>query len=249
MRKTDFDAFHALLTECLAMWDKAPSARVSAIWFRTLSPYSLDAISDAFTAHMRDPVNGKFEAKPAHIIEQIERAAKADGRPGPEEAWAISLTARSEDDTVVWTTECAQAWGAAKPVMDMGDEVGARMAFREAYTRLVAEARARGEASAWEVSEGFDVDRRRIAVTAAIEAGRIPPGSQLALERGSVLLLGVSQASGAIPPQVRARLSDLRQHFAQPRDVRSDNDAERQALAQAKAEQAAQVDRYMSRRA
>lgn len=249
MRKTDFDDFHALLADCMSVWGNAPSASLSAIWFRTLSPYSLDTISNAFTAHMRDPANGKFEPKPGHIIEQIERAARNDGRPGPEEAWAISLTARSEDDTVVWTAECAQAWASAKPVMDMGDEVGARMAFREAYTRLVAEARARSEASAWEVSEGFDVDRRRIAVTAAIEAGRIPPGSHLAMERGSVLLLGVSRASGAIPPQVRERLSELRQHFAQPQEVRVGNDDERQALARAKASQAAQVDQYLSRRA
>jgi hypothetical protein len=248
MKQSDFDRFHAMLSGVMAMWDKVPTAQTIAVWFRALEGYDIATLSAAFSAHMRDPQNGKFEPKPAHIIEQIERAAKNDGRPGPEEAWAISVVARSEDETVVWTAECAQAWAAAKPIMDMGDEVGARMAFREAYARLVAEARSRGEATTWDVSEGFDKERRRLAVSSAIEAGRIPAGSHLALEQGSALLLQSAAKRSGMPPEVRERMAELRAMFTKNHDGPSEADAERDRLTALKREQQAKVDQFQQGR-
>lgn len=243
MKQSDFDAFHAILSDCLSMWSGAPSAGVSAIWFRTLSGYDLGTLSAAFSAHMRDPVNGKFEPKPGHIVEQIERMAKQDGRPGAEEAWAISLGARSEDETVVWTHECAQAWGAARPVLDMGDEVGARMAFKETYSRLVTEARARFEAASWEVSEGFDSERRRIAVARAVEAGRIPAGRYTAIEHITPLMLSGPYAG--IPEAVRQKLAELREQFTRPYDGPSEADLKRERLEELKRTQAQKVEQFM----
>lgn len=244
MKQADFDAFHAILSDCLSMWSGAPSAGVTAIWFRTLAAYDLGTLSAAFSAHMRDPANGKFEPKPGHIVEQIERMAKLDGRPGQEEAWAISLGARSEDETVVWTHECVQAWAAAKPVMDLGDEVGARMAFKETYTRLVTEARARFEPASWEVSEGFDGERRRIAVARAIETGRIPAGRYTAIEHITPLMLASSTAGG-IPADVRKKLAELRDQFTREYDGPSEADAEREQLAELKRVQAEKVEQFM----
>ena len=245
MKQADFDAFHAILSDCLLMWGVAPSAGVTAIWFRTLSGYDLGTLSAAFSAHMRDPANGKFEPKPGHIVEQIERMAKLDGRPGPEEAWAISLSARSEDDTVVWTNECAKAWVSAKPVIDMGDEVGARMAFRETYSRLVAEARARFEAASWEVSEGFDKERRRIAVSEAVEAGRIPAGKYTAIEHSATLLLGGSRKTTGIPDDVRQKLASLREQLTRRHDGPSEADEERKRTDQLKRNQSQKADQFM----
>lgn len=250
MKQADFDDFHEILSDCLSMWSGAPSAGVTAIWFRTLAAYDLGTLSAAFSAHMRDPVNGKFEPKPAHLIEQIERAAKNDGRPGPEEAWAISLGARDEGDTVVWTGECVQAWFAAKLVMDMGDEVGARMAFRETYTRLVADARARNEPASWEVSEGFDKDRRRSAIAFAIEAGRIPAGRHLALGHGAALLEGASvESSGGMPPEIRAKFNELREQWARRYEGPTEADLERERLVNLKREQQEKVDQFLRRTA
>lgn len=249
MKQSDFDNFHAMLSGVMSMWDKVPTAQTIAVWFRSLEGYDLATLSAAFSAHMRDPANGKFEPKPAHIIDQIERAAKNDGRPGPEEAWAISVDARSEDETIVWTAECSQAWATAKPIMDMGDEVGARMAFRESYARLVAEARARGEAVSWDVSEGFDKDRRRIAVSAAIEAGRIPAGSHLALEQSSTLLLESAMKHSKIPPEVRERMAELRAMFTTGKVGPSDADAERERLAALKRDQQSKVEEFQKGRA
>lgn len=244
MKQSDYTDFSKMLRTCLAMWGDAPSAEVSAMWFRVLSDYELDAVQAAFNSHMRDPVGGKFSPKPAHLIEQIQRAAKDDGRPGPEEAWAISLAARDEAETVVWTQECAQAWGACKPVMELGDEVGARMAFREAYTRMVTAARARNEPADWSVSEGFDKDLRRIAVSTAVEAGRIAPGRFVALESVSATaLLGGTQTSG-IPAEIRAKLAALSAQFTAPPTGVSDAEADRLRMAKLKREQADKVANY-----
>lgn len=248
MKQSDFDSFHTLLADCLSMWSSSPSAGVTAIWFRALAQHSLSDLSAAFSAHMRDPANGKFEPKPAHIIEQIERAARADGRPGAEEAWAISLGAKTEDETVVWTRECSQAWAAAKPVMGEGDEVGARMAFKETYARLVAEARARREPASWEVSEGFDKDRRRIAIAGAVEAGRLPAGQYVALEHTSALLLGSDlKAAIGIPVDVREKLADLRAMFANPPTGLSEADEERERTAALKRQQVEKVEQFLAR--
>lgn len=246
MTPNDFPEFKGLLSGVLSMWDKAPSAEASAVWFRSLEGHSLQNVSAAFSAHMRDPANGKYEPKPAHIIEQIEKAAKSDGRPGAEEAWAISLAGKSEADTVVWTTECAQAWFAALPVMNMGDEVGARMAFKEAYARLVLEARARREPVSWEVSEGFDKERRRVAIASAIDAGRINPGLYLAIDHSANLMLGMSGASaGGVPSAVREKLAALREQMTKRDAGHSESEAEAARIAELKKAQQAKVDQYM----
>lgn len=248
MKPSDLAEFNAILSECLSMWGNPPSAGITATWFRTLAGYDLPTLSAAFSAHMRDPQNGKFEPKPAHIIEQIERAAKNDGRPGAEEAWAISLAARDERDTVVWTHECAQAWGAAAQIMEMGDEVGARMAFKETYTRLVAEARARREPASWDVSEGFDKDRRRVAISQAIEVGRIPAGRYVAIEHDAPLMLGCSfEASKEIPAAVRQKLAELRDQFTRKHEGPSEADLERERMEELKRAQAEKVEQFMRR--
>ena len=246
MTKNDFDKFRKLLSGCLSMWDKAPSAESSAIWFRSLEEYSLQTVSAAFSAHMRDPANGKFEPKPAHIIEQIEKAAKNDGRPGVEEAWAIALAARDESDTVVWTVECSKAWFAALPVLELGDEVGARLAFKEAYTRMLTDARGRNEPIAWEVSEGFDKEKRRVAIAGAVDSGRIQPGRYLAIDHSTNLMLGMSGAStGGVPAAVREKLAALRDQMTKRDEGPSESEAEATRIAELKKAQQSKVDNYM----
>lgn len=103
----------------------------------------------------------------------LERVAVSDGRPGPEEAWSIALTASDEAETVVWTDEIAQALQVARPLLDVRDKVAARMAFCETYDRLVREAREAGVSSRWSASLGADQERRAIAIAGALQCGRI----------------------------------------------------------------------------
>jgi hypothetical protein len=94
-----------------------------------------------------------------------------DGRPGVEEAW--SMVPKGEADTAVWTEEMAQAMGAAHPLLDSGDEVGARMAFKEVYQNLCRQARDRCTPVAWSVSLGWDKSGRESAIKAGVAAGRL----------------------------------------------------------------------------
>jgi len=73
----------------------------------------------------------------------------------------------------VLTPEIQLAMQAAKPVMDLGDEVGARMAFRAAYDRLTDAARKAGTKPTWVVSLGHDPEGRINAVHQAQRLGRL----------------------------------------------------------------------------
>jgi hypothetical protein len=211
MRDNDLKPFTELLDATCGLLSRgaySPSAINTALWFRALQPYTLDHVRVGFDAHVRDPQRGRFVPTPADIIAQIEGVAATDGRPGAEEAWAIALRSRDEADTVVWTREIAQAIGIARPILDLGDEVGARMAFREAYGRLVDEARKARAPASWEVSLGFDPKRRDEAVRAAVAEGRLPAEELPALEGPAVPLLTLAE-SGQIPEHIRTDLRRL----------------------------------------
>lgn len=94
-----------------------------------------------------------------------------DGRPGPEEAWA--MIPRDEAASVVWTSEMAQAWGVAAPLLAQGDGVAARMAFLERYRALVQLGRDAGVPPQWTPSLGHDPLGRESALIEAAERGRL----------------------------------------------------------------------------
>ena len=128
-----------------------------------LSEYPEAAVLAALTRCRRE-VTGKLTL--AAVIARID-----DGRPGPDEAWA--MIPRTEDETVVWTDEMAQAWGAAQPLLVAGDAVAARMTFREAYTRIVTKARSERKFPTWFASLGLDKNGREGPIRDAITKGRI----------------------------------------------------------------------------
>lgn len=103
----------------------------------------------------------------------LERVEECDGRPGPEEAWAIALASSDEAETVIWTDEISQAMAVAQPLLEARDKVAARMAFCETYERIVRVAREANVPCRWVASLGADHERRALAVAAAVQAGRI----------------------------------------------------------------------------
>lgn len=94
-----------------------------------------------------------------------------DGRPGPEEAWA--MIPKDEGGSVVWTAEMAEALGVAMPLLLEGDVVAARVAFRERYVRLVSDARDAGKPVDWSLSEGHDRRGVERVVREAVDKGRL----------------------------------------------------------------------------
>lgn len=112
----------------------------------------------------QDEVHGRLAL--ADIIQRID-----DGRPGAEEAWG--MIPQDEWKTVVWCDEMAEAWGIASSILSAGDEVGARMAFKEAYNRLIREARSSGVKPHYWVSLGHDIHGREHVIREAVDRGRI----------------------------------------------------------------------------
>jgi len=109
----------------------------------------------------------------------FDRLADDDGRPSSDEAWAIALQATDEADTVVWNQEIQRALSAARPILEVGDKVGARMAFRESYDRAVRLNRESGVAPQWSASLGWDQQRRTAALESAQSLGLLS-GPQVA---------------------------------------------------------------------
>lgn len=91
------------------------------------------------------------------------------GHLSSDEAWA--LYPKDEYTTAVVTREMHQAMDAANSLMAEGDKIGARMAFKQAYERLVSESC--GKQPVWEITLGFDKAGRYDAVLKGIEQGRI----------------------------------------------------------------------------
>jgi hypothetical protein len=250
MRDADVGAFYALLDDVGALLQRpgqvmSPTAK--AMFFRAMAAYDLATVRAALDAHVKDPQRGRFMPLPADLIAQIQGAAADDGRPGAEEAWAIAMRAQDEADTVVWTEEIAQARSIAQPVLDAGDEVGARMAFREAYGRLVDEARHARRRLAWSVSLGFDPQRRRVALEAAAAAGRISLADVQLLGAPAtqeMLLLGMRAASGGAPPEVVEKLRELVSRWRSRADEPSTDVQARAETQRLQDETAARVDDY-----
>lgn len=106
----------------------------------------------------------RYRLSLADVIERMQ-----DGYPLPEEAWA--LVPKSEDETVVLPQEILNA--IPFELIANGDLTAARMAFRESYSRELAEARAQRREPRWLVSLGRDVAGRVKPIEDAVRLGRI----------------------------------------------------------------------------
>lgn len=151
----------AVTAELLAMELSPAAASVLAS--------DLDGIPEA--AVLAALVRCRRELRPgsfcvAAILQRID-----DGRPGAEQAWA--MLPHSESQTVVWTDEMNAAWAAAKPLLDEGERVAARMAFKETYAALIAAARDERLPVRWRVSMGTDKHEAERVINEAVAAGRL----------------------------------------------------------------------------
>lgn len=133
-----------------------------------LSVYPFGEIRSAL-ARCRAELHGKLT-----LAAIVERIPSANAHLSGNEAWALALHSTDEQETVVWTPEIARAFAAAKPVLDGGDKVGARMAFLAAYERELVTAKAEARPPEWTVSLGHDPQRREIVLGDAVRAGKLP---------------------------------------------------------------------------
>ncbi len=145
----------------------------------------------------------------ADVVSRVD-----DGRPGTEEAWA--MIPQDEQTSVVWSEEMAQAFGIASPLLEQGDKIGARMAFKEAYAKLVSKARDERLPAKWTPSFGEDKGGGQMAVSEALRHGRLSVDHAVSLlpldaAEGMLLSLGVKNHPLLAPPSVngRAKVKEL----------------------------------------
>lgn len=189
MRIEEKKAFAELLKSAFEIYEITPSVAALGIWWNLLSAYEIGYIREAFNRHLSGK-EGRFAPKPAHIIAIID-GMKPDGRPGPDEAWA--MIPRDEFASVVMTEEIVEALQIAQPLLDEGDQVAARMAFKEAYVRVVEQNKRIGIDPKWFPSLGRDIPGREKALAEAVRMGR----------------LTVNHAIGLLPPQSAAPMLEM----------------------------------------
>lgn len=235
-------------TELLRMLKKAlgaygktlPKDDLLDAWIDMLAPFPLPVIRAALASYCDE--NSEFAPVPAAIT---KRCKLQDGRPGAEEAWAIALASRDESDTVVWTAEIAEAFGVCSTILSTGDEVGARMAFKDAYNRLVTAARLRNLPAAWSVSLGWDTGKREAAVGKAVTAGLLPAPQAKALLPNYAPEGAKPDASPEGLAKVKAALAKLQDGWTAAAERRAAQlEAERQEVAARKQQIAGQVASY-----
>lgn len=153
-----------------AVFNKPVTDDLVGIYWAILSDFLIEDVERAFVMHIK---TSRFFPMPAELMELIPSAAIAK-HIGADEAWAIALASFDERETVVWTQQIAEAKAIAQDVFNAGDEIGARMAFKDAYNRIIASA----STPEWQVCQGWDKDRRSDVVTKAVQLGRLPAGHE-----------------------------------------------------------------------
>lgn len=253
MRDAEFPDFSAMLEDIAEFYPtaKTPTPGFKAMYFRALRDASLAQVRAGFDAHLRDPdpKRASYMPLPTHILANIAALEADDGRPGAEEAFAIALRTTDERESFVWSDETREAWGIAAVVLAGGDKVGARMAFKEAYTRLVDEARQARRPVRFSLSEGFDLASRRIAHESGVAAGLLLPPPEdadqaLQLEGPPVTLPVLFDMA---PPTFRERLRALRDSLVKRVEPESEDAKQRQRTDQLRRESIARVAEHESR--
>ncbi len=154
---------HEAIAGTYAVIGQAMTDAQLAILTEDLEPYPLPEVLTALSRCRK-------ECRKLALVDILDRLPH--GHPGPEEAWGIvSQGMADEGATMIWTEEMREAFGIANKVAE--DAVGARMAFKESYSRLIGEARTARTAPQWSVSIGSNKAHRELAILEGLKCGRL----------------------------------------------------------------------------
>lgn len=165
MKDTDKRKFLESITGCAAIYRVELKNPQIAIYWELLKEFETDQVLYAIQQHLK---TAKFFPVPAELIDLIP-SASASKHIGADEAWSLCISSFDERATVVITQQIAEARAIALPIWNSGDEIGARVAFRDAYNRLLKTA----QSPQWHVSIGFDTNGRVDAISDAVAKGRL----------------------------------------------------------------------------
>lgn len=159
------------LLEAIAVTAELMGSEISptsaAVMASDLSSYPKDLVIEALS-HIRKESKSRLSL--ALVIEKIEELTPG-GRPSPEEAWA--MVPKDEQSSAVMSNEMAQALGVAQSLIDDGDMVAARMAFKESYSNIIKFNKMNSIKVEWFPSLGFDKEGRAPALADAVRNNRI----------------------------------------------------------------------------
>lgn len=164
-----------------------------------LAEFETDAVLNALNRCRRE-LTGRLTL--AAVLERID-----NGLPSADEAWGMLVEGLKDECVTVVVPEIAQqaAGNGASELFLSGDKTGARMAFKEAYSRLSVKIN-QAEGVKWVVSRGYDAEQAKTAIMEAVRQGRISKDAALMalpsqadderekLETGRVLTLEQKQA-------------------------------------------------------
>jgi hypothetical protein len=137
------------------------------MWWEALRHFPVGTVKASAARHLK---TSHFKPHLADIVRGCE--AQIEGQwLGADEAW--SLMPKSESDSAMLTDEIAQAMAAASTLLEDGDKVAARMAFKDAYNRLVEKAKVEGRAPRYFPSFGGDPLGRVTMLGNAVQKGQI----------------------------------------------------------------------------
>jgi len=174
-----------------------PAARIMA---EDLQRYPIASVLQALSLCRRE-LRGRLTI--SAVLERLD-----DGRPGPNEAWA--MIPQDEAGSVVWTQEMAEAFGSALPLLEQKQVIAARSAFLEHYEKAISHARGEMRPAVWTPSLGSDKRKRAEALEHAHRKGRITQ-SHMALLLPPVPdnVLALPSAATPMPEKVRLQLAQF----------------------------------------
>jgi hypothetical protein len=168
----DKKRFLELMSGCASTYSKQIEKSSIAIFWDFLSDYDIGDVDRAFRLHLRF---SKYFPTIAEIIEHIPNA-NAHKHVGADEAWVIAKQAMDPSNSVCATDEILQAMDIAQQVYNYRDENPARMAFREAYNRIVKNSATKPQ---WFMSIGEDKSQAESVALKAVQLGRLPAGTEV----------------------------------------------------------------------
>ncbi len=207
------------ITRALAVTAELTGTELSRVAMQAmeadLSQYPAQAVLHALNRCRRE-LTGRLT-----LAAILDRLNAVDGRPTANEAWAIALRGFDESQTIITNEEINEGMRSARSILDAGDEVGARMAFRDAYERIVAMNRDSGVAPKWYPSLGSDKRLREMAIVDAAEKGLIDgehylpmlPSKVIGDGRGIVAFLENKDVPRDLSQKAKQKLGEIRAMF------------------------------------
>jgi hypothetical protein len=181
MKNEDRNRFAEMLLGMADYYQRSLTPAVVEIYWQGLIEYEYEDVAQVCTSHIRGNYGGTFMPKVSDIIASLD-ADDVNAWPSPDEAWGIAVRTFDEADTCIVCDEIMTARESCEPVMNLGDEVGARMTFRDVFDRQRRAAIANGRKPKWWMTPGHDRTLRAQRLAEAVALKRLPPSVLIGLE-------------------------------------------------------------------